>query len=108
MTIHDPPPPVIRVLGVDLIVREGTSEEMTEFDGLMYGSQGLIIYDPTQSSDNLRDTIIHELIHFVEFKLGFKLQHELVQVLSAVFSAILSDNEELTKWFMNSDLHWIE
>jgi hypothetical protein len=102
--ISDPPPPIIRVLGVDLLVREGTKEEMRDEAGILYPMQGMILYDEDQGDDELRDTILHELIHFVEYKLGFKLKHELIQILAAVFAAILSDNEELTEWAKNSDV----
>ena len=99
-------PPFVRVLGVDVCIREAAETELDGDDvGRCFTNAALVIYDPRTDYQELRDTVLHELIHFIDHKLNGKqrLKEDQVCQLAAVLVPMLQDNLEFAKWLQSRD-----
>lgn len=54
-----------------------------------------------QADDSMKDTMLHEIIHMLdyEYQLGLKERH--VHCLASGLYAVLKDNPQVTKWLTN-------
>ena len=95
-------PPFVQVLGCILTVREAVDDELDSETAaaMLYPHQALIVYDPNLDEEEMRDAILHEIIHYIDFKITgrYELNERQVCRLAACLTATLRTNQELTAW----------
>jgi hypothetical protein len=47
-------------------------------------------------------TLLHELVHVIEYSLGFQLSHEVVEPIARGLTSILADNPKLVRYIVDS------
>ena len=99
-------PPFVRILGVDVCIREALEHELDGDDtAKCFPNAALIVYDPQTDYQELRDTIMHEVLHLIDFKLNGKytIKHSQICSLAAVLPVVLHDNEAFTRWVSSNE-----
>jgi Zn-dependent peptidase ImmA (M78 family) len=56
-----------------------------------------------QGWDQLRETLIHELIHVWEQSYGVKIEHKDIYSLAMFWYALLRENPDMVQWIMQKD-----
>lgn len=103
---HGPPggpPPHIRVIGKDVEVVED-SDALHDEDrvGDYMEQRQRIRYSRNQTDDQLRDTVLHEVIHVVEQCMQLDLEEQQVAGLATGLYAVFRDNPEFIRWLGES------
>jgi hypothetical protein len=97
-------PPFVRLLGVDICIREAQDWELDVDDtAKCFPHAALIIYDPGTDEQELRDTVLHEIIHMIDFKMNgdYTIKDKSVCQLAAVLYPFLKDNCHFTDWIVS-------
>jgi hypothetical protein len=90
-------PKKIKVIGKTYTVSENT--EMDHWGRCTYGKI-LISYDPNQHATQLKDTILHEVIHAVEYSMQLDMDEKQVHAMSTGILAVLLDNPKFAEWLI--------
>lgn len=61
---------------------------------------GEIHYDAVQDKDQLKDTILHEVLHGVDFAGQIGLKEKQVAAFATLLLAVFRENPELVKWLL--------
>jgi hypothetical protein len=61
----------------------------------------IVRYNPYQSPDQLKDTLIHEPFHLISEQLDLNLSERQVRLLATGYLALLRDNPEYAKWLIS-------
>lgn len=88
----------IKIIGKNYSVKEDPELLHDGKFGFSNSRTQSITYSPGQAHDQVRDTVIHEIIHAIDFGVHLELKEEQVHALAAGLYATLNDNPELTKW----------
>lgn len=94
---------VIDVLGVRFTVRAAEIGELPQdTPGCCNVSKGLILYDPTQCPEEMRETILHEIFHALDIKTagGEELKEPDISRMSALLFAFLTTNLQFSLWLI--------
>lgn len=94
-------PASVRILGRTYTLRPDPKliEEQGAY-GLHYETQRLIEYDPGVSEIDLKDTVLHELIHGLDCLHKLGLTEHQVTLLATGLTAMLDDNPDLSKFLL--------
>jgi hypothetical protein len=90
----------VRMLGIDILVREAIGTELPpEEAGVCRIADGLILYDSAMHRTEIRETILHELIHYFDIKLNGNdsLEEEQVSMISNMLFTLFRDNRHLVE-----------
>lgn len=63
--------------------------------GTVYNSKQLIYLHDGQGKETMADTLLHELLHALDFNMAIKLKERQVHALAAGLLALFRDNPEL-------------
>lgn len=90
-------PGKVRLVGKDYLLVENTAglARMGAF-GTTSNLNAVIDYSLDQSLTQLRDTVLHEVIHAVDFSMYLGLEERQVHALAAGLLGVLRDNPEFT------------
>lgn len=100
------PPPFIKLFGITIMIREAEDHElMGEKTAECYPSAALIIYDEACDDEELRDTILHEIIHLIDFKTtgDYNLKEREVCRIAAGITHLLRDNPHFAGWMVDDE-----
>lgn len=85
-------------------------ESLTDQTGGVTFSEAVIVYDPAQAHTQLRDTLLHELLHCVIFETPLRKElkdseeeEKLVWTLSPRILALLRDNPQLVAFLTEKE-----
>lgn len=97
-------PGKVRLVGKDYLLIENTSHlmRMGAF-GTTSNLDATIDYSLDQSITQLRDTVLHEIIHAVDFSMYLGLEERQVHALAAGLLGVLRDNPQLTQFLTQGD-----
>lgn len=70
-----------------------------EFGACNYAFQ-LIEFNPKLADDELKDTIIHEMIHCLDHGMQTEMSERQVHAISTGLYSLLKDNKEFFEWVM--------
>ena len=93
--------PSVRILGKTYKVQPLPEHTMDgEFGACNYAYQ-LIEYNQKLAPDELKDTLLHEMVHIIDhgMQLGFK--EEQVHAVATGLYAIIKDNKEFFQWVLS-------
>lgn len=62
--------------------------------------QGIIEYDMLQTVDQLKDTILHEIIHIIDYEMQLEMSERQVHCMATGLYSVLKDNGDLAKWII--------
>lgn len=99
------PPKRLRVLGNrwDVVVKRLSKGKRTNKFGTCDTHNGLIVLDPRQGKGQMRDTLLHEVLHTIEQ--GWKLQlreNEVCRIAAGILS-FMRDNPQAVKFLMEKE-----
>jgi hypothetical protein len=100
------PPPFIKLFGITYTIREAQGCELSEgMAAGCYPTSALIIYDPDCDDEELRDTILHEILHIIDFKMNgkFKVKDSVICQFAAGVTHALRDNKHLAEWMVDDE-----
>jgi hypothetical protein len=60
----------------------------------------LIKYLETLKGDELRDTLLHESIHVIDYTAQLGLEEKQVHALASLLLSVLKDNKEFSRWLI--------
>ncbi len=94
---------VINVLGIEVDIREGEGLELRGEVGLYLPVQQTILYEGKQQPDELRETILHEVLHAIDIKTAGAdaLLERDIHRLSACLFAVFQANPSLAMYIMS-------
>lgn len=103
MTTKSDLPKSIRIIGKDYKIEpiEDTSLGTSDWGRADHFKQKLS-YLVDQTPQQLRDTMLHEVIHAIEYGVKLDLSERDVHALSAGICQVLWDNPEFSKWLMRN------
>lgn len=97
------PPDELRILGKrwNCIAKENIQSEKEAY-GITCVDEQLIEYDSKHlTPSQMCDTVLHEVIHAIDFTIGTNLTEEQVHGTAAGLFAVLADNPEFCKWLLD-------
>lgn len=95
----------LKILGKSYTVEQDPDLMVTEEEaGHIHVFKQLIKVAPNQHPEQLREVVLHEVIHALEGELGIELEERDVQALSAGMFAVLKDNPEFVRWLTDNTL----
>lgn len=68
--------------------------------GLCVDTQCKILYTADQADQQLQDTVLHELLHAIDYAMALELTERQVQAMSAGVLQVLQANPEFTRWLI--------
>jgi hypothetical protein len=71
-----------------------------EFGACNYAFQ-LIEYNSKLGTDELKDTILHEMVHCLDHGMQLKMSEEQVHAISTGFYSLIKDNKEFFEWVIS-------
>ncbi len=87
------PPEDVRLLGRVVRIRSAD----LDVDGEC--TDGTVYYNSEdENPDNVRDTVVHELIHHYETMLGLRFKEQQVRQLAVCVLQMIRDNPKLIAW----------
>lgn len=97
-------PGKVRLVGKDYLLVENTGKlmRMGAF-GTTSNLDAVIDYSLDQSLVQLRDTVLHEIIHAVDFSMHLGLEERQVHALAAGLLGVLRDNPQITAFLVQED-----
>jgi hypothetical protein len=99
----NPMPEFVRVLGVDVPLLLTDPREhvfLRDCHGYADGDRGAIVLNQNTSLEKRRDTVLHEVLHFLERALRTELEEEQLGRMGRGLFAVLRDNPALVAWLM--------
>ena len=60
-----------------------------------------ITYEVNQADDQLRDTILHECLHAMDYAVRIGLKEKQVHALSAMLILFFKENKKLANWLVD-------
>ena len=91
----------IRILGKDYeIVHDNECLSDQNLLGKTKCTQQKIIYTDDQGAASLRDTILHEVLHAVDWTIKSDLKETQVAAIASGLYAVFKDNPEFVEWLM--------
>jgi hypothetical protein len=101
------PPPFIKLFGITYTIREKEWDQELPEDEVAkcYPNAALIIYDQAADEGELRDTILHEILHIIDFKMNgkFKVKESVICQFAAGVTHALRDNSHFADWMVDDD-----
>lgn len=95
-------PSSVRLLGRQYTLKaDDTLIESQGVYGLHYETRRLIEYDPGVSTIDLKDTVLHELIHGLDCLHKLDLTEHQVTLLATGLTAMFADNPDLSKFLLS-------
>jgi len=93
----------LKILGKNYTVDQ--DEDLSDEDkgGLTNNRKQTITYIE-QHHDQLRDTLLHECLHVLDYGLALDLKEEQVHSLACGIYALLKDNPQFAKWLLEEPL----
>jgi hypothetical protein len=98
------PPPFIKLFGITYTIRE--EEELSEKESAKcYPHAALIVYDPNCNDEELRDTILHEILHIIDFKMtgDYSVKDKVICRFAAGITHVLRDNAHFAEWMVDDE-----
>lgn len=92
------PPSHIRILGTDWTVEFSKDLEDDADEGKTLINRRRILLN--QEADE-PVTLLHELLHAIEFSLNIELNHDHLHGVARCLTAVLRDNPPLARWLLN-------
>ncbi len=94
------PPRSIDVLGKSWTV---VIQEMEDTDyGMCEHAKNRIIVSPKQSTDSMRDTLLHELLHAIDIELQAKMGERRVRLIATGLLQVLRHNKALVAFLTDA------
>jgi hypothetical protein len=91
----------VRVLGRHYEIKQEALEDKAGQCDLQAGIVSIV---PNSSPFDLRDTVLHEIMHAILYQQGYchpyELEESFVRPLSSGIMAVLQDNPKLAKWLI--------
>lgn len=94
---------VINVLGVDVDIRPAETLEIRGETGLFFPVKNTIVYALGQEADELRETLLHEVLHAVDMKTAGadSLEERDIHRISACLFAVIQANPDFAMYLMS-------
>lgn len=92
----------VRILGKDYQINPASGRQFPDndnFGNIVHGSQ-TILYAVDQAPDQLKDTIIHESLHGIDYALQTELDERRVHALASGVYAWMVENKKLVRWII--------
>ena len=91
----------IRILGRDYAIDMVSPTRFTQMELGMCDNKNQIIHLATdQTPIEAADTLLHEVIHAIDFLVGLDLSEHQVRHLAATLLGVLQDNPEIAEWLI--------
>jgi len=84
----------LNLLGERYSVARGRIKEF----GIVDYDRGRIILRPKQSTDQARDTLLHEVIHAIDHTNSLELNEHQVRTMATGLRAVFTANTKFAKW----------
>lgn len=103
MTDPTLPPGTIRIIGkyytvtVDTINSDLVSNNQL---GQARNAQCKLLLDSNQDQQQMRDTLLHEVIHAIDYSLNLRMKERQVHALAAGLLATLRENPDFVRWLL--------
>lgn len=96
----------VRILGK--LFRISAAEPEPAFDphgvcGAMFLHTNSIVFRSAMSADEIRETVLHEVIHAIADCLHIKIKEHAVHAMSAGIYQVLRDNPQFAKMYVETD-----
>lgn len=87
----------VRIFGKTYLVRPlaKPSVHLQDIAGANYPKHGIIEYDSEQKADQLQDTLLHEMIHVLDYDMQLELSERQVHCLASGIICLMKDNPTL-------------
>lgn len=76
-------------------IRAGNPKEMADNNGLCYSDSNEILLNPQQTTDSMRQTLIHELLHCIEMKLHLEMTEQQIDSIALGLIHLFNTNPEM-------------
>jgi hypothetical protein len=76
-------------------IRTGNEKEMNDNLGLCFGDSNEILLNPSQTSENLIHTLLHEILHSIEQKQHLEMTERQIDCLALGLLHLFSENPEM-------------
>lgn len=93
--INDAPPKSVKILGKKYKIVMLTGGE---FLGLSDNTMSKISIKEQQDWQQKRDTMLHEIVHSIEYSAGIGLEERQVHALGCCLYQLISENPTLMRW----------
>ena len=91
----------IRILGKDYeLIHDNTGLSDQNLLGRSKCAQQKIFYADDQGAAQLRDTLLHEILHVVDWTVKAELKENQVAAIASGLYAVFKDNPEFVEWLM--------
>ena len=95
----------IRILGKDYqIIQDISYLSEQNYLGKARFAQQKILYSGDQGPESLQDTLLHEVIHVVDWTVKSDLKENQVAAITSGLYAVFKDNPEFFEWLNARDL----
>lgn len=84
-------------------IRAGSPKELDNNNGLCYSDSCEILLNPNQAIQEMKQTLLHELVHAIETKLNLDLTENQVDTLALGLNHMFTTNPELASLFLAED-----
>ena len=89
----------IRIGACTYVVKEIVVDSDEDFVGRCHPNQQLITIDKRLPPDKKRQTLLHEIIHAINFEYGnLKISEKNVDIFATALLSLLKDNKDLKDW----------
>jgi len=93
--------PNVRVLGKTYKIQSLPEHVMDgEFGACNYAYQ-LIKYNQKLAPDELKDTLLHEMVHVLDYGMQLGLKEKQVHTIATGVYSLMKDNKEFFEWVMS-------
>ena len=93
----------VRVLGKTYKVRPFQDTLLkTQAAGANDVKLALIEYDPQMTKDQVKDTLLHEIVHILDYDFQLEMSERQVHCLASGLFSVFKDNPDLSKWILTS------
>lgn len=98
-------PNTIRLIGYDIDVALFTAEDDEELEDTFgycdTSASDRIVLNSNNTPIQMRETLLHELLHGIEFATATELSEEVVTRLARCLMALFRDNPEFGRWLVH-------
>ena len=96
-----PPIQGVRIVGKDYtLIPAGEGQLYPVKLGAHVSDRQEIVYSLEQHADQLRDTILHECLHGIDYAMQTRLKERQIHALATGLYAFLSENPHLVRWII--------
>ena len=60
-----------------------------------------LLYSLKQGSDQLKDTVLHEILHAIDYAVQANLKERQVHIMATGILSVLRDNKKLAEWLLS-------